>query len=168
MKTKLWVLSILFISSFMIHACKEEVTAPSADGKTQVIQKSSAMSNGRILSADLRSDDNHKNHWEVKVDMPGDGGIVKFEFHIGTNDLRQIKGITPSFDYEINPEMGLITYSSSKSIALNAVKGNITEWKLEKDVSDNQWQYRFQVLSSGTDFEVRLNAINGSVIRIKS
>jgi uncharacterized membrane protein YkoI len=168
MKTKLWVLSILLLSSFMLQACKDEVNAPSSDGKEQVIQKSVSMSNGSVLSADLRSDDNSKNHWEVKVDMPGDGGIVKFEFHFGTNDLRQIKGLTPSFDYEINPGMGLIAYSTARSVALNAVKGDITEWKLEKDVSDNQWQYRFQILSSGEDFEVRISAANGTIIRIKN
>jgi hypothetical protein len=168
MKTKLFALAILFVSSFVLLACKEELTTPSSDGNQQVIQKSASMSNGNVISANLISDDNSKNHWEVKVDMPGDGGIVKFEFNFGTNDLREIKGLTPSFDYEINLGMGLITYTNAKSAALNAVKGDIKEWKLEKDVSDNQWQYRFQILFSGTDYEVRINAANGTIIRIKS
>ncbi|MBK7501212.1 MAG: PepSY domain-containing protein [Ignavibacteriales bacterium] len=51
-----------------------------------------------------------------------------------------------------------------KSIALGAVNGNIIEWKLEKDLSDNMWQYRFEI---GTA-EVRINAANGNIVRIKN
>ena len=96
--------------------------------------------------------------------MPGDGGIVKFEYQLNSNELREVKGLSSSFEYEIEPGNGLINYSSAKSIALGAVIGSISEWKLEKDVSDNNWQYRFQIGSS----EVRINAINGNIIRVKN
>lgn len=36
---------------------------------------------------------------------------------------------------------GQVSVVSAKQIALNAVNGNITEWKLEFDLSDNMWQY---------------------------
>lgn len=168
MKTNLLVLAILFISSFVLQSCQEEVTSPSSDGKEQVIQKTSGMSNGQITSATILTDDKNRNHWEVKVDMPGDGGIVKFEYTIDTQVLRQVKGLTPSFNYEIEPGNSLIAYSSAKAIALNAVNGDIIEWKVEKDESDNQWQYRFEIISSGSNYEVRIDATNGTVIRIKN
>jgi uncharacterized membrane protein YkoI len=168
MKPNLLVLSILFISSLAHQSCKEEVSAPSSDGKEQVIQKTSGMTNGQITSAGILTDDNNKNHWEVKVDMTGDGGIVKFEYTIETQALREIKGLTPSFDYEIDPGNGLITYSAARSIALKALSGEIVEWKLEKDESYNNWQYRFQIISSGNDQEVRIAASDGTIIRIKS
>ena len=52
--------------------------------------------------------------------------------------------------------------------ALNAVDGNILEWKLEKDESDNNWQYRFEIESAGNNFEVRINAVTGTILRIKN
>jgi uncharacterized membrane protein YkoI len=58
----------------------------------------------------------------------------------------------------------LINYSTAKGIALGAVNGNIIEWKLEKDESDNNWQYRFEIGSS----EVRINASTGNIIRVKN
>jgi uncharacterized membrane protein YkoI len=82
--------------------------------------------------------------------------------------IREIQGLTPSFDYEIVPEMGLINYSVAKSIALNAKSGTVTFWKLQQDESDNMWQYRFDILSGGTEWEVRINAANGTVVRVKS
>ena len=72
--------------------------------------------------------------------------------------------MSSSFEYEIEPGNGLINYSSAKSIALGAVNGSIIEWKLEKDVSDNNWQYRFEIGSS----EVRINASTGAVISVKN
>ncbi len=167
MKTKLWFFSVVFIASLLLMACKEEVNAPSPVGKEQAIRKSASMTNGTVISADLYSDDKGKNHWEVKVDMPGAGGIVKFEFHYDSNNLRQISGLNESFNYEINPEMGLIKYSVAKSIALNASNGSVTGWKLEKDDSDNQWQYRFFIFNGSENIGVRINAVNGQVLKIK-
>ena len=96
--------------------------------------------------------------------MPGDGGIVKFEYQLNSNELREVKGLSSSFDYEIEPGNGLINYSSAKSVAFGVVNGSIIEWKLERDESDNNWQYRFYISNS----EVRINATNGNILRIKN
>jgi uncharacterized membrane protein YkoI len=160
------ILFSLFISGIiLITACSENsTTAPiTAGGQDEVIAKTTAMTKGSgSLVSTFKNDDTQ--HWEVKVDMPGDGGIVKFEYQLNSNELKEVKGLTPSFEYEIEPGNGLINYSSAKSIALSAVNGSIIEWKLEKDASDNMWQYRFQIGSS----EVRINAINGNIVRIKN
>ncbi len=166
------IFSVVLISSvFLFSACKDDSsTAPnfSSGDQTSVLQKTSNMtkSNGQV-SVVSTTQINNGAHWEIKVDMPGDGGIVKFEYFVSNNQLREIKGLTPSFNYEVEPENGLIKYSAAKQIALSSVNGNIIEWKLEFDLSDKMWQYRFRI-SSGKEWEVRINATNGNVVRIKS
>ena len=161
------VLTILFLV-FTAHACKDNSTDPSnsLQSEQSLIQKSTSMSGGTFVES--RKFDDGSPKFEVKVDMPGDGGIVKFEYHMSNGAIREIQGLTTSFDYEIVPEMGLINYSAAKSIALNAKSGTVTFWKLQKDESDNMWQYRFDILSGGTEWEVRINAANGTVLRVKS
>ncbi|HCY74881.1 MAG TPA: hypothetical protein DHV28_03090 [Ignavibacteriales bacterium] len=159
------ILFSLFLSgTILLAACSESsTTAPTSGGQDDVIAKTTAMTNGSgsVIST-VKNDDTQ--HWEVRVDMPGDGGIVKFEYQLNSNELREVKGLSSSFEYEIEPGNGLINYSNAKSTAISAVNGSISEWKLEKDVSDSNWQYRFQIGSS----EVRINAVTGNIIRIKN
>lgn len=165
------LIAVIISGALIFSACKDDSsTSPNLAGsdQTTVIQKTSNMtkSNGQV-SVVSTSQINNGAHWEVKIDMPGDGGIVKFEYFVSNNQLKEIKGLSPSFNYEVEPENGLIKYSSAKQIALNAVNGNIIEWKLEFDLSDNMWQYRFRI-SSGKEWEVRINANNGNVVRVKN
>ena len=159
------ILFSLFLSgTILLTACSESsTTAPTSGGQDDVIAKTTAMTkgNGSVVST-VKNDDTQ--HWEVRVDMPGDGGIVKFEYQLNSNELREVKGLSSSFEYEIEPGNGLINYSTVKGIALGAVNGSIIEWKLEKDESDNNWQYRFYISNS----EVRINATNGNILRIKN
>lgn len=158
----------LVMAAFLFSACQEQATAPASSEQDLLIQKTQIMTDSRVQILSVQRISDNGDHWEVKIDMPGDGGIVKFEYFIGTSDLKQIKGLTPSFDYSIEPGLGFVNYSTAKSAALGAVSGEIVEWKLEKDVSDNQWQYRFEILFSGDDYEVRLDALTGTVIRVKN
>lgn len=122
------ILFSLFLSgTILLTACHENsTTAPSVGGQSDVIAKTTAMTkgSGSVVST-IKNDD--AQHWEVRVDMPGDGGIVKFEYQLNSNELREVKGLTASFEYEIEPGNGLINYSNAKSIALGAVNGYIIE-----------------------------------------
>ncbi len=156
--------SLFLTGTIFVTACQENsTTSPTSGGQDDVITKTTAMTKGSGSVVSTIKNDN-TNHWEVRVDMPGDGGIVKFEYQLNSNELREVKGLTPSFEYEIEPGNGLINYSTARSISLGAVSGSIIEWKLEKDVSDNNWQYRFYISNS----EVRINATNGNIIRVKN
>jgi uncharacterized membrane protein YkoI len=155
---------VFFLGTILLTACQENPTsATTSGGQAVVVTKTTTMTkgSGSVVST-VKNDDT--KHWEVKVDMPGDGGIVKFEYLLNSNELKEVKGLSSSFEYEIEPGNGLINYSSAKSIALGAVSGSIIEWKLEKDESDNNWQYRFEIGNS----EVRINATNGNILRIKN
>lgn len=156
--------SLILSGTFLLNACSENSsTSATSGGQDDVVAKTTAMTkrSGSLVST-IKNDDTQR--WEVKVDMLGDGGIVKFEYQLNSNELREVKGLTPSFEYEIEPGNGLINYSVAKSIALSAVNGSIFEWKLEKDESDNNWQYRFEI----ENIEVRINASNGNIIRVKN
>jgi hypothetical protein len=174
MPNKLFFSAILVILTFGFFACQDNSTSPEISEQDLVIQKSMSMSEGSttLISVLPGNDDNGK-YWEVRIDMPGDGGIVKYEFLAGAKILHQIKGLTPSFDYEITPGLGLVKYSTARRVALEAVDGEIREWKLERDESDvyteqkNMWQYRFRIVSNGDKYEVRINAATGVVIRVK-
>ncbi len=156
--------SLFLTGTIFVTACQENsTTSPTSGGQDDVITKTTAMTKGSGSVVSTIKNDN-TNHWEVRVDMPGDGGIVKFEYQLNSNELREVKGSTPSFEYEIEPGNGLINYSTARIISLGAVSGSIIEWKLEKDVSDNNWQYRFYISNS----EVRINATNGNIIRVKN
>jgi uncharacterized membrane protein YkoI len=163
------VLTTALISiMFVFPACNDDASTSavsSGSDQTTVLLKTNNMtkSNGQV-SVVSANQINNGAHWEIKVDMPGDGGIVKFEYFVSNNQLKEIKGLSPSFNYEVEPENGLINYSAAKQTALNAVNGSIIEWKLEFDISDNMWQYRFQIGNS----EVRINAQNGNIVRIKN
>jgi uncharacterized membrane protein YkoI len=95
------------------------------------------------------------------------GGELKIKYRVDDGTMVEMKGTSPSFDYEVDPGMNLIKYSYANSIALNAKSGDIQLWKLEKDESDNRWEYRFFVLSGGQELEIRIDATTGVVLRIK-
>lgn len=168
MKVHLIAVVTLLLLVFTAQACKDNSTDPSTSLQTEqsLIQKSTSMSGGTVVQS--RKFDDGSQKFEVKVDMPGNGGIVKFEYHMSNGAIREIQGLTASFEYEITPEMGLINYSVAKSIALNAKSGTVTFWKLQKDESDNMWQYRFDIISGGIEWEIRINAVNGTVVRVKN
>lgn len=93
-------------------------------------------------------------------------GELKLKFCIDDGTMVELKGISASFEYDVEPGMNLINYSVAKSVALNAKNGEIQEWKLEKDESDNRWEYRFFIRSAGQDWEIRIDATAGVVLRI--
>ena len=71
---------------------------------------------------------------------------LKIKYRVDDGTMVEIKGTSPSFEYEVQPGMNLINYSNAKAVALNARNGVIPEWKLEKDESDNRWEYRFFIV----------------------
>lgn len=84
-----------------------------------------------------------------------------------TNQIREIHGLTGPFEYDLNPGNNLLLYQDIRIIALNAKSGSITSWKLEKDESDNRWEYRFFITANDGNWELRISAVDGQVLRIR-
>jgi hypothetical protein len=161
-----YLLVLLVTSVFALSACKDEVTAPTGQmSEQQSVQKSLSSVQSNLISVN-RIKSNDDGLWEVKVITPS-GAFIKFEYFESTSQIREIHGLTGPFDYDLNPGNDLLFYQDVRVIALNAKSGNITSWKLEKDESDNRWEYRFFITANDGNWELRINALNGQILRIK-
>lgn len=165
LKSKIFSIAAILIL-LVFSACKEEVNSPSAQMNEQMaVQKSLTAVQGSITSVTkIRSNDD--NLWEVKVTTSA-GAVIKFEYFENTGVIREIHGMSGPFDYNLDPGNGLMLYQDVRAIALNAKDGNITSWKLEKDESDNRWEYRFFITASDGNWELRIHAQTGQILRIK-
>jgi uncharacterized membrane protein YkoI len=163
-KTSSFVLSMILLIS-LNNACSEDVNSTNNSSTitdTQAIQKAKQTNSGTVTKTELTTHNGVKV-WEVYM-IISSGGELKIKYRIDNGTMVEMKGTSPSFEYEVKPGINLIEYSVAKSVALNAKNGEIQEWKLEKDESDNRWEYRFFI---SPEWEIRIDATTGVVLRIK-
>ena len=152
--------------SLLVSASKNEVNEPTSQmSDNQAVQKSIASVPSNLVSIN-RIKSNDDNLWEVKVLTPS-GALIKFEYFEVTGNIREIHGLTGPFDYNLDPGNGLMLYQDIRVIALNAKSGSITSWKLERDESDNRWEYRFFITANDGNWELRIHAQTGQMLRIR-
>lgn len=159
---------VIVIALSLSIACSEDVNNSNNNSpitETQAVQKAKQVSSGTVTKTELTTHNGIKV-WEVYM-TTSSGGELKIKYRIDDGTMVEMKGTSPSFEYEVQPGTNLINYSVAKSAALNAKNGEIQEWKLEKDESYNRWEYRFFVRSAGQDWEIRIDAVTGVVLRIK-
>lgn len=161
-----FLFAMLITVSFLLSACKSEINQPQEvmDDK-QAIQKTMNSVQGSLVSVN-RIKVNQYGIVEVKV-ITTSGALIKFEYFEFTGNIREIHGLTGPFDYNLDPGNGLMLYQDVRVIALTAKPGSITSWKLEKDESDNRWEYRFFISANDGNWELRINAATGKILRIK-
>ncbi len=163
-KISSFVLSMILLIS-LNNACSEDVNSTNNSSpitETQAIQKAKQTNPGTVTKTELTTHNGVKV-WEVYM-ITSSGGELKIKYRIDDGTMIEMKGTSPSFEYEVKPGINLIDYSVAKSVALNAKNGEIQEWKLEKDESDNRWEYRFFI---SPEWEIRIDATTGVVLRIK-
>ena len=154
------------VSLLVITACKDEVTVPTNQmSEQQSVQKSISSVQSSLVSVN-RIITNDDKLWEVKVVTPF-GAMIKFEYFENTGQIREIHGLIGPFDYDLDPGNELLLYQDVRAIALNAKSGNITSWKLEKDESNIRWEYRFFITATDSNWELRMSAVDGQVLRMK-
>jgi uncharacterized membrane protein YkoI len=148
-------------------ACSEDVNNSNGSSITedQAVQKAKQLNSGIVTKTEITTHNGIKV-WEVYMTAPS-GGELKIKYSVDGGTMVEVKGVSPSFEYEIKPGMNLIDYSTAKSVALNSKNGDLREWKLEIDESNNRWEYRFFILSSGQEWEIRIDATTGLVLKIK-
>lgn len=165
MLNKYFFLLGLILSFSLTIACSDDVNSSNNNSpitETQVIQMAKQTNPGTVTKTESTTHNGIKV-WEVYM-ITSSGGELKIKYRVDDGTMVEMKGTSPTFDYEVQPGMNLIDYSNAKAIALNARNGVITEWKLEKDESDNRWEYRFFISS---EWEIRIDATTGVVLRIK-
>lgn len=166
-KISSFVLSMILLIT-LNTACSEDVNSSNSGSQIsdiQAIQKAKQVNSGTVIKTELTTHNGVKV-WEVYM-ITLSGGELKIKYRVDDGTMVEMRGTSPSFEYEVQPGMNLIDYSAAKSIALNTRNGEIQLWKLEKDESDNRWEYRFFILSGGQDWEIRIDAATGVVLRIK-
>lgn len=148
-------------------ACSEDVNNSNNTSITddQAVQKAQRINSGTVTKTELTTHNGIKV-WEVYM-TTSSGGELKVKYRVDNGTMVELKGTSPSFEYEVQPGMNLIDYSTARSVALNTKTGDIQEWKLEKDESDNRWEYRFVISSAGQQWEIRIDATTGVILRIK-
>ncbi len=156
---------ILAITVSTIHSEQENYSTDSSITDTQAVQKAKQLISGTVTKTESTTH-NGINVWEVYMTTES-GGQIKIKYRVDHGTMVEMKGTSPSFEYEVQPGMNLIDYSNAKAVALNTRNGVISEWKLEKDDSDNRWEYRFFIRSAGRESEIRIDAASGVVLRIK-
>jgi uncharacterized membrane protein YkoI len=158
-----FILSLILSVTFT-NACSEDVNNSNniSFTETQAIQKAKETNPGTVTRTESTTH-NGINVWEVYM-ITESGGQLKIKYRVDDGTMVEMKGTSPSFEYEVRPGMNLIDYSNAKAVAQAARNGVITEWKLEKDESDNRWEYRFFI---SPEWEIRIDATTGVVLRIK-
>ena len=159
-----FIILSLILSITFTNACSEDVNNSnnSSITETQAIQKAKQTNPGTVTKTESTIH-NGINVWEVYM-ITEAGGQLKIKYRVDDGTMVEMKGTSPSFEYEVQPGMSLNNYSKAKAVALNTRNGVISEWKLEKDESDNRWEYKFFI---SPEWEIRIDATSGVVLRIK-
>ena len=163
-KISSFILSMILLIT-LNTACSEDLNSSNSGSQisdTQAVQKAQQTNPGTVTKTELTTHNGVKV-WEVYM-TTSSGGELKIKYRVDDGTMVEMKGTSPSFEYEVRPGMNLIDYSAAKSIALNTRNGEMQLWKLEKDESDNRWEYRFFI---SPEWEIRINATTGVVLRIK-
>jgi len=163
-KISSFILSMILLIT-LNTACSEDLNSSNSGSQisdTQAVQKAQLTNSGTVTRTELTTH-NGVNVWEIYM-TTSTGGELKIKYRVDNGTMVEMKGISPSFEYEVQPGMNLINYSEAKSASLNAKSGQIQNWKLEKDDSDNRWEYRFFI---SPEWEIRIDATTGVVLRIK-
>ena len=85
------------------------------------------------------------------------GGELKIKYYVDDGTMVEIVGNSLSNDNEVRTGINLINYYIARSVAPNATINEIVGQKLEKDKSENRWEYRFQIWSD-KNWVVRISA----------
>ncbi len=159
-------LIILVIVGLIINSScnKESDTTP--DIPQQIIDNSTSMFEGSVIEKELDNEEGIEA-WEIKIQNTN-SSTVKFYWAVSNQALVKIEGDQGPFDYELNPGMNLINFSTAKTFAISALKNDaITKWELEQN--DNfldQWVYIFEMDDDGETVKVYVDATNGDILQI--
>lgn len=146
----------------LLAACgddEEVVQITEQQAATQAL----SMTSGTVTSTDPDTTAAGQVYYDVDV-VTSEGAVIEFEYWQSDGSLKEIRGESGPFTYEVNPGLGLMLFSAARELALNTQPGQVSRWDLERDTSSNVWTYTFEINTDNDSFEVRINAENGTVI----
>lgn len=116
------------------------------------------MTSGKVISAEPDISLESEKIYKIAVEAKN-GGIIEFEFYERTGQLKEIKGHSAPFDYEINPPGNeMIPFSMARYTALNKHSGEIKSWQLKRDPTSGIWYYFIEVTNQqGEELIIKVN-----------
>ncbi len=164
MRTSLHLFVFLFFILMLVRCASGDDSAP--DVPQSVIDKALNIFPGEVIEKSEEIEEGIDS-WEIKIQNQN-GSIAEFYYTKSNEDLVKIEGIQGPFDYDLNPGMGLLSFSAARTAAIAAVKNtNITEWQLKKESKFiNKWVYSFEIDKSGSMTKVYVDAVNAEILEI--
>ncbi len=161
-KVSVYFIALLF-AGFFISCNNDDEPEIVPITQQDAISKALEMTSGTIISSSTNTNAEGEKYFEVEVETTS-GAIIEFEYFELNGELKGIEGDSGPFDYEVNPGMGLIKFSTAKNAALNAQPGEVLRWSLKED-SPDVWLYTFEILNSNQEeFTVEVNALTGEIV----
>lgn len=169
---KIIVLSAASLA-FILSACSENSVGPVENGslaKDQAITNSESLPTVEVPpTAEAETED--KDGLEFIYTLPN-GAQVKY-IYSKSGQLAEVIGLTGPYDYSLVIVKEFISYQDARKKALEALKGSggevensVTMWKLENRSDVSRPYFEFDIQAERM-YEVRLDAVTGSIIKVK-
>ena len=178
LKITLGFLMILMLSLgvFFVTGIVSEKNKTSADTNTiktaiiseeQAKQIASSVANGTMGEVELETVDN-KQIYSVEFNLLKDGNEVEYDVHIDaeTGKVLKIEREDELTKEELTLVKVKVTEEQAKQIALSTVKGEVTEFEIEK--VDGNYVYEVEISQENTETDVRVDVNTGQILSIES
>jgi len=102
--------------------------------------------------------------WKINT-ITSSGGSLDVELTFKDRKLIRLDADEGPFDYEINPDSGLVIFSSAKKTAEDFAAQKTLKWTLFKN--RDKWEYNFWLFTKTGKAQVRVDAVSGEIISVK-
>ena len=146
----------------VLLSCDEQLGIESNEVPQNTIEYSKDLFPGKILEKST-ADIDGASVWKVKIEGSS-GAIVTFYWQKSVSVLFRIDGEKGPYNYELNPPMNLIIFSTAKFLAYESYSSEVLlSWQLRRDNSDDSiWVYKFFL--SGRENPITINAKSGDML----
>ena len=142
---------------------EKDFDRPGDEAPQDIIELALRMVPGEVVHARKKERDD-QSFWFIAIMTPANS-LVKVALTT-TGELLQIKGSEKPFDYVVEPGNDLLSFSAAKEILASEIDGELLEWKLRERERDDLliWVYHFDLAKGDELFEVKINALTGTII----
>jgi hypothetical protein len=150
------------LSVFVLLACEEQFNNIQDDIPQKLLDESTLQFSGEIIQSGSAEIDNI-NLWKVMIENPS-GAVVNFYWQKRNNLLYQIEGIKGPFNYNIQPSVSVLNFSSAQFVAYESYLDEaLSKWTLKRNDSDaSKWIYIFEL--EGEEDPIVIDAVGGDFL----